>query len=280
VRRFLPPLLIALALVGLFWAVGAAVLGGGLVDEVDAYNDRVTDATLEYVEEDEDFGEVAVYDVLADGSLDPQPEGVTAEVWDLWVRLIGADVAGESISQFRVGDSDESDTLAYVYQGDNPQVFTLAVNLATADDEQLMVATLVHEYAHVFSFGPGEFDRKAPSCDTFEVIEGCAEPDSYLWAFYDAFWTGYDEHPDLENVDPDIAYEFYLANEEDFVSDYAATNIGEDFAESFMTFVLEDDWSTDTDTVTGAKLEFFTQYPELVALREQMRAGAAEELGL
>lgn len=277
-RRFLPPLLITLALVGLSWAVGASVLSGSFVDEVDAYNDRVTDERLDYFEEDEDFGEVAVYDVLADGSLDPQPEGVTAEVWDLWVRLIGADVAGESISQFRAGDSDTSDTLAYVYQDENSQFFTLAVNLATADDEQLMVATLVHEYAHVFSYAPAEFDAKAVSCPTFEVVEGCAEPDSYLWAFYDAFWSGYDEHPDLENVDADIAYDFYLANEEDFVSDYAATNIGEDFAESFMTFVLEDDWSA--DTVTGAKLEFFTQYPELVAVREQMRAAAADELGL
>ena len=277
-RRFLPPLLITLALAGLFWAVGASVLSGSFVDEVDAYNDRITDERLDDVEEDEDFGEVVVYDVLADGSLDPAAEGVTAEVWDLWVRLVGAEVAGESISQFRAGDSDASDTLAYVYQGDNPQFFTLAVNLATADDEQLMVATLVHEYAHVFSFGPGEFDRKATACPTFEVIEGCAEPDSYLWTFYDAFWAGYDEHPDLDNVDPDIAYDFYLAYEEDFVSDYAATNIGEDFAESFMTFVLEDAWSA--DTVTGAKLEFFTDYPELVALREQMRAGAADELGL
>jgi hypothetical protein len=278
VRRLLPPLLITLALVGLFWAVGASVLSGSFIDEVDAYNDRVTDERLDYFEDDEDFGEVAVYDVLADGSLEPQPEGITAEVWDLWVRLIGADVAGESISQFRAGDSDTSDTLAYVYQDENPQFFTLAVNLATADDEQLMVATLVHEYAHVFSFAPGEFDPKASECPTFEVIEGCAEPDSYLWSFYDAFWAGYDEHPDLKNVDPDIAYDFYLEHEEDFVSDYAATNIGEDFAESFMTFVLEDEWST--DTVTGAKLDFFTAYPELVALREQMREAAAEELGL
>lgn len=277
-RRLLPPLLITLALVGLFWAVGASVLSGSFVDEVDAYNDRITDERLDDVEDDEDFGEVAVYDVLADGSLEPQPEGVTAEVWDLWVRLIGADAAGESISQFRAGDSDTSDTLAYVYQDENPQFFTLAVNLATADDEQLMVATLVHEYAHVFSFGPGEFDAAAQSCETFEVIEGCAEPDSYLWAFYDAFWAGYAEHPDVDNVDPDIAYDFYLEHEEDFVSDYAATNIGEDFAESFMTFVLEEDWSA--DTVTGAKLEFFTDYPELVALREQMRAAAADELGL
>lgn len=230
------------------------------------------------VEFDEDFGEVAVYDVLDDGSLEPAPDGVTAEVWDLWLRLVGPEATAASISQFRAGDSDSSDTLAYVYQDTNPQFFTLAVNLATADDEQLLVATLVHEYAHVFSFGPTEFDRKAESCETFETIEGCAFADSYLYAFYDAFWADYTDRPDLENVDPDIAWEFYLANEEDFVSDYAATNLGEDFAESFMTFVIEDDWSPDSPT--GAKLEFFTQYPELVELREQMRSGAAAELGL
>ena len=276
-RRILPPLLITLALVGLFAGVGAFVLGGQFTDEIDSYNDRVTDYVLDEVEFDEDFGEVVVYDVLDDGSLDPAPSGVTADVWDLWIRLIGPEAAASSISQFRAGDSDASDTLAYVYQDTNPQFFTLAVNLATAEDEQLMVATLVHEYAHVFSFGPDEFDRKAPSCETFETIEGCAERDSYLYAFYDAFWADYADRPDLENIDADIAWEFYLANEEDFVSDYAATNLGEDFAESFMTFVIEEEWSPETPT--GAKLEFFTQYPELVALREQMRSGAALELG-
>ncbi len=277
-RRFLAPLLISLALVGLFVGVGAAVLSGSFIDGVDSYNDRATDPSLDNFEVDEDFGEVAVYDVLADGTLDPQADGVTAEVWELWVRLIGAETAGQSITQFRAGDAPTSDTLAYVYQDEDPQYFALAVNLATADDEQLLVSTLIHEYAHVFSFAPGEFDPTASSCDTIALAEGCADASSYLWAFYEAFWAGYAERPDLENVDPDIAYDFYLANEDDFVSDYAATNPTEDFAESFMTFVIEDDWSADSPT--GAKLEFFTQYPELVALREQMRAGAARELGL
>ena len=95
-------------------------------------------------------------------------------------------------------------------------------------------------------------------------------PEAYLWAFYDRFWAGYDEHPDLENIDADVAYDFYLQHEEDFVSDYAATNIGEDFAESFMTYVLEDDWSPRTPT--GAKLAFFEEYPELAELRDQMRS--------
>lgn len=277
-RRFLPPFLIILALVAMFASVAFVVQATDSWSPAGGRADGSSSAVGAEIEFDEDFGEVVIYDVLEDGSLEPAPEGVTADVWDLWLRLIGPEATANSISQFRVGDSDSSDTLAYVYQETNPQFFALAVNLATADDEQLLVATLVHEYAHVFSFGPAEFDRKAESCETFETIEGCAVVDSYLYAFYDTFWTAYSDAPDLENVDPDIAWEFYLANEEDFVSDYAATNLGEDFAESFMTFVIEEDWSPDTPT--GAKLEFFMQYPELVELREQMRAGAAEELGL
>ena len=254
----------------------AAVTGGEGAGERQAADDGGFETPG--IEEDADFGTVEVYDVLDDGSLAPAANGTAGEVWALFVQLVGEEAAGSSILQFKAGDAPDSDTLAYVVQDRDPQYWTLVINLATADDPELLVATLVHEYAHVFSYAPTEFDAKATSCSTFEVIEGCAEPDSYLWAFYDAFWAGYAEHPDLENVDADIAYEFYLENEEDFVSDYAATNIGEDFAESFMTFVLEDSWSA--ETTTGAKLEFFTQYPELVALREQMRAGAADELGL
>ncbi|UYN84414.1 MAG: NADH:ubiquinone oxidoreductase subunit 4 (chain M) [Microcella sp.] len=229
-------------------------------------------------ESDADFGEVQVFDVLADGSLEPAATGVAAEVWNQFVRIVGADVAGEVIIQYRAGDAPRSDTLAYVYQDQNPRYWTLAVNLATADDPQLLVATLIHEYAHVFSFDHADFDRKAPSCDTLDLFEGCAADDSYLYEFYVAFWAGYPDAVDVENTDPDAAWRFYLAYEDDFVSDYAATNLGEDFAESFMTFVIED--SFEGPSVAAQKLRFFTQYPELVELREHIRAEMAVELGL
>jgi len=227
---------------------------------------------------DDDFGEVQVYDVLADGTLEPAATGAAADVWEQFVRMVGPDVAAESIIQYRAGDAPESDTLAYVYQDLNPQYWTLAVNLATADDPQLLVATLIHEYAHVFSFDHDDFDRKAASCETLDLFEGCAAPDSYLYEFYDAFWTRYTDGVDVENLDSDAAWKFYLANEDDFVSDYAATNLGEDFAESFMTFVLED--SFDGPSVAAQKLRFFTQYPELVELRDHIRTELGVELGL
>lgn len=229
-------------------------------------------------ENDDDFGEVHVFTVLADASLEPAATGVAAEVWSQFVRMVGTDVAGASIIQYRAGDAPQSDTLAYVFQDQNPRHWTLAVNLATADDPQLLIATLIHEYAHVFSFDHADFDRKAPSCDTLDLFEGCAAEDSYLYQFYVAFWQGYTDAVDVENTDPDDAWQFYLAYEDHFVSDYAATNLGEDFAESFMTFVIED--SFDGPTVAAQKLRFFTQYPELVDLREHIRAEFGVELGL
>ena len=273
--------------------VGLAVLAGAAIafiapaayDLIDSptRGDASTPITrgegaLPRFEADEDFGEVAVYDVLADGSLDPAADGVAGEVWQLWVRMVGAEVAGDTIIRYRAGDAPDSDTLAYVYQDTNPRYWTLAINLATADDPQLLVATLIHEYAHVFSFDEGDFDRKATSCDTLDLFEGCANQASYLFQFYEAFWVRYGDSIDVENTDADAAYEFYLANEEDFVSDYAATNLGEDFAESFMTFVIED--VPEGDTVVAQKLQFFTQFSELVELREHIREELAGELGL
>ncbi|QOD92767.1 NADH:ubiquinone oxidoreductase subunit 4 (chain M) [Chryseoglobus sp. 28M-23] len=228
-------------------------------------------------EPDEDFGEVQVYDVLADASLEPAASGTAAEVWQLFVRMVGADAAGESIIQYRAGDAPDSDTLAYVYQDADPQYWTLAVNLAVADDPQLLVATLIHEYAHVLSFDDGEFVTDA-ACPTLALVEGCAADDSYLWTFYDTFWAGYPDAVDVENLDPDLAWQFYETYEEDFVSDYAATNLGEDLAESFMTYVIED--SADGPTVAAQKLRFFDRYPELEALREHIRTELAVELGL
>lgn len=283
-----PLLIVSIAFIALGVLLGSTVVGvaiGGVLGEAyvaqagtDA--DRGTDpaspevgggaADGPAVEADDDFGTVEVYDVTASGELDPPATGAAADVWQLFVDLVGAEAVGASILQFRVGDAPDSGTLAYVYQDRDPQYWTLAVNLAIVDEPELLEATLIHEYAHVFSYAETQFEARPTSCDTFETIEGCVLPDAYLWAFYVEFWSGYADHPDLENVDPDIADDFYREHDDDFVSDYAATNIGEDFAETFMTYVLEDDWSPRTPT--GAKLSFFDRYPELVELRERMRA--------
>jgi hypothetical protein len=227
---------------------------------------------------DDDFGTVKVYSVLHDGSLDPLPDGLTQHVWDTFVRVATPGFASSVMTQYRVGDAPKSDTLAYVYQDDDPRYWILAANLATSKKDQDLIATLVHEYAHILTLGGSQMEQAANSCSTVNLSEGCAHGDSYLWTFEQRFWSAYTGAPAADNSNADVAYAFYLAHEADFVSDYAATNVVEDIAESFMTFVLED--QPTGDSVVAQKLGFFWQYPELVTIRERIRGEFAVDLGL
>ncbi|MBX3098077.1 MAG: NADH:ubiquinone oxidoreductase subunit 4 (chain M) [Salinibacterium sp.] len=230
-------------------------------------------------EEDDDFGTVEVYTVNSDGTLDPEASGLTAEIWDTFIRVATLDVVSKVMTQYRVGDAPDSDTLAYVYQDDDPSRWILAANLATSENHNDLVATLVHEYAHILTLGQDEVTGDYSSCDTIVLDEGCADADSAILGFEEQFWAPYgDSAPALNNADADVAYDFYLAHEDDFVSDYAATNAVEDIAESFMTWVVEDD-PTGT-SVVAQKFAFFDAYPTLVAVRERIRAEFADDLGL
>jgi hypothetical protein len=229
-------------------------------------------------ETDDDFGTVAVYSVLDDGTLEPEASGLAAEVWHTFTRVATVDFAADVLTEYRVGDASDSDTLAYVYQDDDPTFWVLAANLATSDDHEQLVATLIHEFGHILTLDTNDVSPSATSCTTLELGEGCAAEDSVVLAFQERFWSRYDDAPDPANADADVAWEFYLEHEDDFVSDYAATNVVEDVAETFMTFVLEDEPSG--QSVVGDKLDFFWGYPEFVAIRERIRAEFAEDLGL
>ena len=263
----------ALVAAGIFFLAGGSTGGGGRPAGDGGASSGIT------TEDDDDFGSVEVYGVV-DGELEPAASGLTQEVWDTFVRLVTPEFAAGAMSQYRVGDAPESDTLAYVYQDDDPDQWILATNLATSEDRASLIATLVHEYAHILTLAnTTEMDLDETSCETIELSEGCALPDSYLLAFEQQFWAAYDDTaPTADNDDADVAYDFYLEHEDDFVSDYAATNVVEDIAESFMTFVLED--QPDSSTVTAAKLNFFWGYPELVDIRDRIRTEFTGELGL
>lgn len=221
------------------------------------------------VESDDDFGTAQVYDV-DDGALVPAADTRESSVWEVFVRLVTPEFAATSMTQYRAGDDPDSDTLAYVHRADDPDYWVLAANMAFADDDQLLLSTLIHEYAHILSLGVADADPDTTSCPTVELSEGCLAADSLLLAFYDDFWLRYgDVAPAPDDDDADAAAEFFLAHEEDFVSDYAATNVVEDFAESFMTFVLEDE-PEDTSPV-AEKLLFFWNVPEYVDIRERIR---------
>ena len=86
-------------------------------------------------------------------------------------------------------------------------------------------------------------------------------------------FRSYDEWNQINlEEDEDLYYEklddFYSKYEDQFLTDYSATNPAEDIAESFGFFVFAD--KPDGDRIAEQKILFFYQYPELVELRTKI----------
>ena len=109
----------------------------------------------------------------------------------------------------------------------------------------------------------------------YVVPEGVSLEKSYLNKFYHAFWADIFKDweksmqmTDLAEKEEETAklYDKYSTR---FVTEYAATNPGEDIAESFTIFVTKPK-PTGTE-IKDKKVLFFYGYPEMVELREEIR---------
>lgn len=74
---------------------------------------------------------------------------------------------------------------------------------------------------------------------------------------------------DAETGYGDAIYEFYDKYQDQFVSDYAATNPGEDIAETYRVFVMED--KPEGNSIRDQKIKFMYEFEELVKIRQNIR---------
>ncbi len=123
------------------------------------------------------------------------------------------------------------------------------------------MATIIHELGHALSINAGQvtLGTKGDIPVFFDVCEYM--PEAYMRKFFEAFCSGMTED------DYEMAYQ---EHPDRFVSLYAGDRIGEDFAESFMCFVLGN--RQPGDTVAQQKINFFYQFDELVSLRSFIRS--------
>lgn len=198
---------------------------------------------------------------VADGAL----EGAAAPDRDtaLWAlvsaTLPDAGVAG--IRQLNVVTDGRDGTLGMVHRSSvDPHAWVLSLD--PSEDDDTLVETLVHEYAHMLTLRPEDLASRAAAksgCDGERIEIGCALSGSALAAWKDTFWFGVDEPASAEA--------------RAFVTTYAATSVHEDLAESFMAWVL-DDVKRPSPTVE-AKFAFFADRAEFVVARDEIR----EKLG-
>jgi hypothetical protein len=204
------------------------------------------------------------------------------ELWQ-YVQKIAPRQIEDSIAYFEIGTDGYSAELAHVVQsGIGKEYWTLLLDEEDAAGpkgrfESVTVnETIVHELAHILfatedqidldetlyrSATVEEWDERylelARGCEgNYMTTEGCSKDDSYINAFYQAFWADLDVYPSYD----------------DYVTWYAVTSVDEDIAESFMVFVLEDRPKASVQ-IRHKKVDFFWEYPEFVEMREEMRDG-------
>jgi hypothetical protein len=250
------------------------------------------------LDSEETLPPIITYDVVGDMIRNPQlgevdtaeaeeiqdNEANHQEMWQQFAGIIPAENRTD-FAEYVVFTDGEQETMGYVEPiSDDPTKWRLALDPADIGDKQDHIHTLIHEYGHVLTLNNRQvpFDEEAyfsddeevlyeaeEQCDTFFTGEGCSLPNSYVYAFFQAFWVDIIEES-WENETEDDTYAFYERYQDQFVSDYAATNLGEDIAESWTHFVLKP--RPAGNSIAEDKVLFFYGYPELVDLRSKILA--------
>jgi hypothetical protein len=210
-------------------------------------------------------------------------------IWDYFTALIPPEHR-TFVTEFSILSDGRNNILAGASPTyDNPAEWTLKVDVADADNPYGLTYSLLHEFGHFLTLNSMQvppdsqvfnhpqdadlYDQAAASCPQYFTGEGCSHPGSYINAFFIRFWSGiYPEwqqsgHPAGSGV-PHFSNDFYEMHKDQFLSPYAATNPEEDIAESWTYFLLSP--QPQPSTIADQKILFFYEYPELVALREQI----------
>ncbi len=266
-------------MVGLLAAVGTVVAAtwavGGLLD---ASSPNRSEAAWKGAA----YAEPIRYDVR-DGVLHEQESGAAADreladAWSQWTTIMGEraiEVRSVSVSD----DSNESTMASVARDSEDPRIWDAELNMAWATDSAELRRTMVHEYGHIYSLSADDVAVVQGACPTFEFSEGCLAERSILGRFLARFWADDQTGAEAEAATEEDATRKYESEggADAFVSEYAATNGAEDFAETFATFVLSGPASDVPDgSVVAAKLAFLGNDPATAAERTRIR----RELGL
>jgi len=123
----------------------------------------------------------------------------------------------------------------------------------------------IHEFGHILTLNNTQVNSEIleNGCKIYFTGEGCSKQSSYIGKFQQNFWKGKSYEKDGNKATKEQI-------NSDFVTQYGTTNPGEDIAESWTFFVLQNK-KTNTTKIKDQKVNYFYQFPELINLRLQIK---------
>lgn len=209
------------------------------------------------------------------------------EYWKGVNQLLPGDSLAKYISSLRLYTDGPEEDLAGMTQMDlfrwRLELDTTDANFTRTDSAYVLEYnhTLIHEFGHLLSLNATQVtptdDEYQDDTKGYLTSEGYAKPNSYLGLFVKQFWPApllneWDKADMTKNEKKRLnkLFQFYLKYANHFANDYAAESPEEDLAESWTYFVLND--KPDNDLIMKEKVRFFYKFPELMAIRKNIRA--------
>lgn len=201
-------------------------------------------------------------DVLSEKQL----QSYTA-IWDIITKII-PEHSLIGFESFRIFSDGIYNVLAFVAANDDIGAsWSIAIDDLDTQDVAQLISTIVHEYMHYITLNNTQVSyTDVQTLNTYNDIGMVAQQYAYLDLFYKEFWK---DLLDDRLINPST-FNFYARHQAEFVSAYAATSPTEDIAESFVCFVLLQ--KQPGNTIAQQKINFFYDYPELVEIRQELRA--------
>lgn len=194
------------------------------------------------------------------------------ELWNYVKKLIPKDHRTK-IGEFLIMNGTKAKALGSVASlKDDLVSWQLALDADTAFGSggiESLGYVIIHEFGHILTLNSTQLDPSVTNCTNYNPSEGCSKDNSYFNEFFKKYWNDiFDEFQALPDTDA-ASDQFYQKYKDRFVTNYASTNLTEDIAEVFASFIT-DDKPTGT-TIANKKVLLFYDKPELLEFRNYSR---------
>ena len=195
------------------------------------------------------------------------------EIWELTKKIFPPNYR-IFMSEFMIYNGEVSGSAGYVYPTENNlSKWQMGIAINYADDQRELVYTLIHEFGHILTLNDTQVDAAISEndCTNYFVGEGCAKTTSYINESHKKYWADIWSEFQTAQESETAHQEFYEKYQDRFVTNYAATNPGEDIAEVFATFVTRNTKPAGDGSIAEEKILLLYEHPEIIELRDYIR---------